>query len=132
MKYREIYRDIRSLGSWVLFLLVLGRSMIDVFRPFVDQMVIAAILLILTSYIFSYDGYVARSFIVAVFTSLFYQDLFFTIFISLVTIAIWYSCTKFVSKKSIILGIITGVCIVSIAIFLPYVYLGEVMFSWDF
>ncbi len=122
MKYTNIHQDIRSLGSWILFVLVFARASIEWYRPFVDQMIIAGVLLIIISYILNFDGYVARSLTVAVFTSLFYQDIFFSIFISIVTLLIWYSSTKFTSKIQILKGIVVGVFVTAIGLGIPYLY----------
>ncbi|MFT4311293.1 MAG: hypothetical protein ACMXX7_01565 [Candidatus Woesearchaeota archaeon] len=122
MFYKDFQRDVRALGSWVLFLLVFARASIDWFRPFVDQMIIAGVFIFVFSYIFSFDGYVARSFAVAVFTSLFYEDLFFSLFILVVTLAIWFSSLKFSSKKEVLLGVLFGGVVTALGFFIPSFY----------
>ena len=78
-------RDLLALGSWVFYILVLGRALIEIYRPFVDYMVVGGLVLILLYFIHKdFDDYIARILLVIVFTANFYGDLFFTIFISIV------------------------------------------------
>ncbi len=122
MNIKDFFSDARALGSWILYVLVFARASIEWYRPFVDQMIIAAILLILLSVLFSYDGYIARGILVATFTSVFYQDLFFTLFISFVVILIgvgsYYQTTKKELGKGVLVGLLLSACISYITLFL--------------
>ena len=107
---KQIGRDILAIGSWVMFFLVLMRAAIEPYRPFLDQMVVAGVLLVIAEiFIKTYDGYSARTIAMAVFTSLFYRDLPFTIFVSIITILVIYSSFKINKKEKLIVGIILGI-----------------------
>ena len=110
---KENFRDFLALGSWVFFLLVIARALIQPYRPFVDQMIIAGIILVLIAFIWNKDnwaGYVARGFVIIVFTTIFYGDAFFTGFAWLVFIGLIYSSLKVGRKwKEIGYGFIVGI-----------------------
>lgn len=120
---KELARDFFSLGSWVFYILVLIRALIKPYRPFVDQIIIAAIVVvILRSFIHS-DGYLARGLILAVFTSLFYQDFLFTIFAFLVLAGLIYASFILGRRmRSRIIGLIFGVIAVLIGYYVPNFY----------
>ena len=76
---KELARDFLALGSWVFFILVIARAFIKPYRPFVDQIIIAGIvLLILGLLIKKQDGYISKGLVLVYFTSIFYQDNVFT------------------------------------------------------
>ena len=106
---RNLYRDMIALGSWVMFSLVLVRSLIEPYRPFADQMVIAGVLLVIAEIVLKeYDGYSARGIVMSIFTSFFYLDIPFTIFVSVVCFTIIYSSIKIQKTKKVVFGIIVG------------------------
>lgn len=111
---KELVRDFLALGSWIFYILVIGRALIKPYRPFADQIIIAGVILLLVSWLFvlikkDYDGYVARGLILAVFTILFYEDRIFSIFAVAVLIGLIIS-SYFVgnNKVKIIKGLIIG------------------------
>ena len=83
-KKREFARDFLSIGSVVFYLLVLVRALIHPYRPFVDQLVVSFVVLIIISLFVKYDGYVARGLILVFFTSVFYNSNLFTGFAAFV------------------------------------------------
>jgi|TARA_Y100000034_G_scaffold97892_1_gene119684 hypothetical protein len=113
---KEISRDVLAFGSIVFYVLVVVRALIKPYRPFVDSLVVAILVLILLSiFIKNYDSYIARGFILAFFTSVFYQDKLFTIFASFLFFGLIFSSYYIGTEKSKILkGLIFGA--ISIAI----------------
>jgi len=110
---RELARDFLALGSWIFYVLV-ARSAILPYRPFVDQLVIAGIILVVAVFILSsgklkFDGYVARTFVLVWFTVLFYQDTGFSVFAVLAFLGVIVS-SRYVGNdwKKIIFGVVVG------------------------
>ena len=119
---KQLSRDILAIGSWVMFFLVLIRSAIEPYRPFLDQMIVVGVLLVIAEiFIKTYDGYSARTIAMAVFTSLFYRDLPFTIFVSIIGFLIIYSSFKINKKEKLIVGIIIGIVASLIGYFLSQI-----------
>ena len=108
---KKITRDFLALGSWVFYFLVIGRALIEPYRPFVDQIIIAGIILILSSFIIKkYDDYISKGLVLVVFTILFYEDRIFSIFAILVFIGLIFSSYILGNeKRNIIKGVIIGV-----------------------
>ncbi|MFT4344119.1 MAG: hypothetical protein ACMXYE_05230 [Candidatus Woesearchaeota archaeon] len=123
MKAETFFRDIRALGSWIIFIIVIARASIEMFRPFVDQMIIAGLLILVLSFLFEFDGYSARVVAAATFTSIFYMDLPFTLFVSFVGLAILYDSFKTYETRKAILGLIVGFIVTGIAYGIPFLYL---------
>ena len=111
MDKKEIARDVLALGSWVFYLIVIARALIKPYRPFADQIIIAAIVLILIGLVYkNWDGYVARALVLVVFTTIFYQSMIYGIFVSLVGMVLIYS-SWYVgnTSKKIFYGLVVGV-----------------------
>ena len=112
MEKKEIARDVLALGSWVFYFLVFGRALIKPYRPFVDQIVIAAIVLVLLGFVLKEsDGYVARGLVLVVFTILFYEDNVFSVFaiivFALMIVSSWYIGNDLKKiGKGLIIGIV--------------------------
>ena len=107
---KEAARDVLALGSWIFYLIVIARALIKPYRPFVDQVVIAGVvLLVLLFLIKDSDGYLARGLVLVVFTSIFYQDNLFTGFVFLAMIGMiassWYVGNSF---RKIVVGLVVG------------------------
>ena len=117
---KELARDFLALGSWVFYILVMGRAFIKPYRPFVDQIVIAGIILLIINIILKKDNsYLTRGLILVVFTILFYNDYIFTTFaivIFLGLIITSYNIDK--SKMKILKQIIIGTLITAISYYL--------------
>lgn len=117
---KELARDFLALGSVIFFILVIARAFIKPYRPFVDQMIIAGIILIILNFIIKdYDKYVARAIILVVFTALFYEDNVFTIFAILALIGVIISSYLIKNNKiKIVKGGVIGVIIIFISYYL--------------
>ena len=77
----ELARDIIALGSIPFYFIVFIRAVIGKYLPFIYHMLFAAILIFLLSKLIkNSDLYIARSFVLFVFTSFFYRQTLFTIF----------------------------------------------------
>lgn len=122
---KEVSRDALALGSWVFFLLVIGRAFIGPYYPFAYQLIISAITLVLISLIFrDYEGYVARALVVGILTVIFYEDFGFGVFTGLIFIGVvfasWYLGNNW---KRIVYGLIIGGIGAGLGYYLGY-YLG--------
>lgn len=107
---RELARDFLALGSWIFYVLVLARSAIRPYRPFVDQLVIAGILLIILVFAFkNHEGYVARTLVLVWFTIIFYNDLGFSVFAVLAFLGVVVS-SRYIGRdwKKIVFGVLVG------------------------
>ena len=107
---KEIARDLISFGSVPFFLIILARAFIGPYWTFVYQLILAFAILFILSFLFKKcDMHSARSLILVVFTSLFYQDIKFTVFVSLIWVLIILSLVyKKVKFREIATGIILG------------------------
>jgi len=115
---KEMARDVLALGSWVFYVLVIGRALIKPYRPFVDQLVIAAFVLVVIGFFISkVDWYVARGLVLAVFTILFYEDAVYSGFAVVASVLLIVS-SKYVGTdlRKILFGVVVG----TIAVFAGY------------
>lgn len=106
----ELARDFLALGSWIFYILVLARSAIRPYRPFVDHLVIAGVLLVLAVFIFkNHEGYVSRTLVLVWFTIIFYNDLGFSVFAVLAFLGVIAS-SKYTGSdwKKIVFGVVVG------------------------
>jgi hypothetical protein len=82
---KEIARDILALGSIVFYFLVLGRALIGPFWIFFSYLCTAAVVLLIIFLIHKdYETYLARGLVLAVGTSVFYNETIFTFFASVI------------------------------------------------
>jgi len=131
---KEWARDFLALGSWVFYLLVVGRALIKFYRPFTDQIIIAGLILLVLGFLFGfiskkykYDGYVARGLVLVIFTTIFYNHKIFTWFAILVFIGMLIS--SYIvgnSKKKILLGTVIGGIVSWISYYLSGINVGMV------
>ena len=119
----EIARDSMAFGSILFYLIVIIRSLIGEYMIFVYQLLIAIIILIISSFIIkNANHHLARSFVLVVFTSLFYKDNIFTFFAALLWFFMIGSAFYIkVNKKSIIKGIVLGMVATLLSYFLSLV-----------
>jgi hypothetical protein len=121
---KESARDLIALGSWIFFVLVIGRALIKPYRPFVDEMVIAGILIFLISLFYKeIDFYVVRSFVIMLFTSLFYNNSTFSFFAILAFVGVCFS--RYYLKEDFIeifKGLIVGIIVSLGGYYLPLIY----------
>ncbi len=108
-------RDTMVLGGLPFYFIVAVRAVIGQFAPFVTQLVIALIvILILSRMIKNSDQYIARALVLVVFTSIFYKDSFFTVFASLLWLmmiisALYLKVKSSEISKGIFIGIIAAI-----------------------
>ena len=108
---KEIARDLFAFGSIPFYFLVAIRAIIGNYKPFVNQLAVAAIaIFILWLIIKNSDLHIARSLVIVIFTSLFYQAVLYTIFASLVWVLLLVSA-YYIKRKIgfVIRGIIIGI-----------------------
>jgi len=117
---KEISRDLMAFGSIPFYFIVLVRSLIGDYLTFVYQLLIAIIILIISAYIIKdTNHHIARAFVVVVFTSIFYLDLFFTIFAAILWLLIIAAAFYIkLDKKSIYKGIVIGIIATVISYYL--------------
>ena len=117
---KEIARDTLALGSIPFYILVIIRAVIGEFEIFLYQLLIAlAILFISSKLIKNSNLHIARALILVVFTSLFYNDLFYTIFVFLVFIMLIISA-NYLKEKNVIIakGVLLGIIVSLVSYYL--------------
>tara|TARA_Y100000310_G_C20697687_1_gene826903 strand:- start:5757 stop:6161 length:405 start_codon:yes stop_codon:yes gene_type:complete len=110
----ELARDIIALGSIAFYIIVIVRALIGRFSPFVYQLIIAILLLmVLSRFINGANQYIARGFILLAFISLYYKSITFTFFSSILWVCMIFSlihlkvkCIEI--KKGILLGAVSA------------------------
>lgn len=116
---KEIARDSLALGSVLFYAIVIIRAVIGEHSLFVAQTVIAIIVLFLLSRVIKGDQYLARGFILFVFTSLFYNDKLFTIFAFVLLLILIASLNYLGVKRKVILsGLLLGMASAVISYYL--------------
>jgi len=111
---KEIARDVLALGSLPFYLIVIIRAIVGKYKPFVYQMVIGLIIIILLSYLFKKtDQYVGRAIPIVFFSSIFYKEPLYTYFACAMLVALIISSSYLLKSKirleAIIKGIVIGV-----------------------
>jgi hypothetical protein len=112
---KELARDLLALGSIIFYLLVMLRALIGKngipHYTILYSLIISAItLFILILFVKDSDAYLARGLILVFFTIQFYNYTYYTIFASLIYLAMIYSSYYLGFKtNSIIKGLISGV-----------------------
>ncbi len=108
---KEIARDLLAFGSIPFYFIVVIRAVIGNYNVFIYQMVIAAITIFILYFIIKNSNlHVARSLVAVVFTSLFYKEIIYTFFASLIWILLLISAYYIKRNISIVVrGIIIGV-----------------------
>ena len=107
---KEVARDLIAFGSIPFYIIIIIRAVIGKYQPFINQLVIAIIGVLLLSLIMKESNqYLARGFILVVFTSLFYKEMLFTGFAVLLFLGMVYSAYYRKEKiKVIVNGCILG------------------------
>jgi len=108
---KEIARDLLALGGIPFYFIVIIRAIIGEFTPFVYQLVIALIILFILSRMFKNSNqYIARALALVVFTSLFYKEMLYTTFASLLWISMIASLVYLkVKSNKIVKGVLFGI-----------------------
>ena len=119
----ELARDGMAFGSILFYIIIMARSLIGEYMVFVYQLSIAIIILIISSFIIKgANHYLARAFVLVVFTSLFYKDNLFTIFAALIWVFMILSAFYIKeNKKSIFKGVVLGIVVTLASYFLSWV-----------
>ena len=106
---KESARDIISLGSPIFFILALARISITDNYSYLAKVALAGFLFLSLVYFFKANIRIGFGIIIVVFLSLYYNDLMFTIFASIIYILAIVSLFYLKEdKKRIIKGIIFG------------------------
>ncbi|MFC1753902.1 hypothetical protein ACFL96_11025 [Thermoproteota archaeon] len=112
---KEVARDALALGSIPFYFIVLVRAVIGQYTPFLVQLIVSFVLLYLLYWILkgvlkNSNLHIARALIIVVFTSLFYQELIFTVFAVLLWFMLILSAAYLkIKRKEILLGILSGI-----------------------
>jgi len=100
---KELARDLIALGSLPFYALVLVRMLIPgAFGILVPRLIVAFIVLLLISLVIQYHGHIARGLILVVFTSLAYEDLYFTLLAGIIYLGMLASANTLKVKKMLI------------------------------
>lgn len=116
---KELARDCIALGSILFYLIVIARvSMLS--KPvFLFQFIFAGIIFFLLSIIFKLDLHSGLGFILLVFISLYYNNVFFTIFAILIYLLLIVSLFYLkIEKSKILKGILIGLISTVISYFI--------------
>jgi len=116
---KEASRDFIALGSLVLYLILIIRSIIVQYAPFVYQLLFAIVFLTILSKTVKTNQNIARALILIIFTSLFYGEILYTVFVS----ALWLlmiPALKYnkVPNKEIMMGIAFGIISSAVSFYL--------------
>ncbi len=122
---KDISRDLMALGSIPFLLLVLIRIWIaDNYMQF-SQIIIGAVLIFAVSLVFKKnDNYSALIIVLSVFTSIFYNEMEFTIFASIVGLVSLFAM-HYLGRKNVLYGVIIGI----ISSALSYIISGYLPFG---
>jgi len=78
---KEVARDALALGSIPFYVIVIVRAIIGKYTPFIYHLLIAwLVLVVFSKLVKNVDQYLARGFVLVIFTSLFYDDVLYTVF----------------------------------------------------
>ena len=108
---KEIARDLLALGSIPFYFLVVIRAIIGKYDVFVYQMLIAAIAIFILYFLIKNSNlHVARSFVAVMFTILFYKEMIYTVFASLIWVLLLVSAYYLKRNVGNVLrGVIIGI-----------------------
>ena len=112
---QEVARDVLALGSLPFYLIVLARSTIGQYPQFISQLAFAMIVLLAGYWLFKEaNQHIARSLVILIFTTLFYQEIGFATAAIVLWFGIVYSAYHLkVPKKQLVYGFILGVLAVA-------------------
>ncbi|MFQ5621152.1 MAG: hypothetical protein ACE5FT_04875 [Candidatus Nanoarchaeia archaeon] len=114
---KGIARDLIAFGSLPFFLIVMIRSIIGRYAPFVLQLTIALIAIYIFNHFSKMDLYIARSFVLVTFTSLFYKELPYTTFAAILWVAVGAQKYRKVKQPLITKAVIFSIMSVLISSF---------------
>ena len=106
---KGVSRDLLALGGLPFFLLAVSRSLIGNYYPYTFQLLISLVLITLVSLFVKTNLHLARSLVVLIFSVLFYNEIKFTIFASLIWILLIGSTFYLKQdRKQIVKGVLLG------------------------
>ena len=116
---KEAARDLMALGGIPFYILVIARSLIGNHYLFTYQLLISIVFLYLVRIFIKYNEHLSRAIVLVVFTILFYNQLIYTIFASVVFIFLIISLFYLkIPKKEISFGFLLGIVSSLIAYYL--------------
>lgn len=108
MDKKEVFRDVLALGSFIFYFIVIVRALIGNHLPFVYQLVISFVVVLLLGLVFkNSNNHLGRILILVVFTSLFYGDVLYAVFVSLVFVLAIFG--SYYLKKDVWKGLVVSV-----------------------
>ncbi len=108
--FKEAARDTIAIGGIAMFILVLARSAVGEYFIFVYQILLAGLILLILTIFIKSENHIARAIILYVFTILFYNNIIYTSFATVILILVVISLIYLkYPKKQIILGVINGI-----------------------
>ncbi len=112
--------DLMALGGLPLYLILIVRAIIGQYAPFITQLVIGLIGIYMFSMIFKESNkYIARAFVLVIFTSYYYKEFLFTTMVSIIWIFMIFAAYYLnQNKKKIIYGIFSGIIFSIISYFI--------------
>jgi hypothetical protein len=121
---KEVARDLLALGSIPFYILVIVRSLIGDYFLFTYQLLISILLIFLVGIFFKeFNQHLSRAIVLIVFTTIFYNQLIYSVFAILAGIFVLVSLFYLKkTKKEIIFGLIFG----SVISFISY-YLAQLI-----
>ena len=106
---KETARDLIALGSPVFFIIVIARIYLLSNYSYLSQFIIGAIIFLPLIFLFKANMYAGLGLIVLIFTTLFYNNLNFTIFAIVIYLLLLASLVYLkYDKKKIIISVILG------------------------
>jgi hypothetical protein len=108
---KEIARDLLALGSLPFFILVLARVSLLNNPVYLTKFLIAGIIFLIFAFIFKADLYSGLGFVMLFFTNLYYLDLKYLFFSSIVYILLIASLFYFKEKNKILKGLVLGIAV---------------------
>lgn len=118
---KELARDFLALGSWVFFLLVIGRILVLPYRwPYLYHLLIAGVvILILEIFVrdkIKIDYYVSRAIVLVYFTSIFYENNNYNLFVGFALLGLLFS-SWYIGKdwKKSVFGLLLGIILIGLS-----------------
>ena len=120
---KEFSRDLMALGSIPFLVIVLIRILIANNYLQFFQIIFAVVLVFIFSLVFrKSNNYSAVMVILAVFTSVFYKEAVYTIFVIVIGLLAFFGMFKYLGRKNVWYGVLIGV-ICSLISYLVSIYL---------
>ena len=116
---KELSRDFLALGSWVFFLLIIGRILVLPYRwPYLDNIIGIGLFILILEFTFKnkIDYYVSRAVVLAYFTSIFYENYNYNIFVSIAFVGLFVS-SWYLGKdwKRSVFGLLLGMILIGLS-----------------